>query len=143
MRVLNLKIYVKIYTVFNVKIDVEICIVFNVKIIMFDLSNIIFNSVAGWRSKSSIIHTGNHLLNLLHTENYFRNLIKSDRNQTVFTIFKLIWHKMAFRLIPNRSGNGKYNLIWVWFNNIPKRFLCVCLCNNPRGSKIKWKTFST
>ena len=29
------------------------------------------------------------------------------------------------RLDPNRSENGKYNLISVWINKIPKSFLCV------------------
>ena len=28
----------------------------------------------------------------LHTEKYFRNLIKSNRNQIGFTIFRLIWN---------------------------------------------------
>ena len=27
--------------------------------------------------------------------------------------------------VPNQSENGKYNLISVWFNKIPKIFLCV------------------
>ena len=28
--------------------------------------------------------------------------------------------------VPNQSVNGKYNLISVWFNKIPKSFLNVC-----------------
>ena len=41
-----------------------------------------------------------------------RNLVESTRNQTVFTIFLLIWHQTdTVRLIPNHLGNGKYNLI--------------------------------
>ena len=31
-----------------------------------------------------------------------------------------------FHLVPNLSVHGKYNLISVWFNKIPIRFLCVC-----------------
>ena len=40
-----------------------------------------------------------------------RNLIKSTRNQIVFTILRLIWHQMDVRLVPNQSKNFKYNLI--------------------------------
>ena len=55
----------------------------------------------------------------------FRNIIKSNRNLMVFTIFRLIWNLTDVRLVPNHSGNGKYNLILIRFNNILKRFLCV------------------
>ena len=61
-----------------------------------------------------------------HTENFFRNLIKSNRNQIVSTIFRLIWNTNGrVRLDPNQSENGNYNLISGWFNKISKRFLCV------------------
>ena len=50
-----------------------------------------------------------------------RNLIKSDRNQIVFTIFRL--NQTDVRLI--QSGNGEYNLISVWYNKISRRFLFV------------------
>ena len=53
-----------------------------------------------------------------HTEKSFRNLIKSTRNQIVFTIFRLIWIQTNFRLDLNQSKNGKYNLISGWFNKI-------------------------
>ena len=49
--------------------------------------------------------------NSLHTENFFRNLIKSNRNQIVFTIFRLIWSQTDVRSVSNYSKNGKYNLI--------------------------------
>jgi len=52
----------------------------------------------------------------IDTENSFRNLIKSSRIQIVFTIFQLIWNQTDVRLVPNRSANGKYNRISVWFN---------------------------
>ena len=29
------------------------------------------------------------------------------------------------RLIPNQSENGKYNIILVWLNKIPKSFLSL------------------
>ena len=45
----------------------------------------------------------------LHTEKYFRNLIKSTRNQIVFTIFRLIWNPTDVRLVSNQSENGIYN----------------------------------
>ena len=32
---------------------------------------------------------------------------------------------MDFRLNPNQSENGKYNLILGWFNKISNRILCV------------------
>ena len=53
-----------------------------------------------------------------HTEKYFLNLVELTRNQIVFTIFRLIWIQTGFRLDPNQSENGKYNLISGWFNNI-------------------------
>ena len=62
---------------------------------------------------------------VIHTEKSFRNLIKSSRNQIVFTIFRLIWNKTGVCLDLNQSENGKYNLILGWFNKISKRFLCV------------------
>ena len=61
----------------------------------------------------------------IHTEKYFRNLIKSTRNQIVFTILRLIWNQTDVRLVLNQSENGEYNLILGWFNKIPKRFLCA------------------
>ena len=43
-----------------------------------------------------------------HAENYFRNLVKSNRNQIEFTIFRLIWIQTEVRLESNQSENGKY-----------------------------------
>ena len=59
------------------------------------------------------------------TEKSFRKLIKSNRNQIVFTLYLLIWNQTDVRLDPNQSENGKYNLISLWFNKISKRFVCV------------------
>ena len=36
---------------------------------------------------------------LPHTEKSFRNLIKSNLNQIVFTIFRLIWNQTDLRLV--------------------------------------------
>ena len=66
----------------------------------------------------------------LHTENCFRNLIKSNHNEIVFTIFWLIYKQMDVSLVPNQPEIGKYNLIWGWFDKISKRFLCVCVPSN-------------
>ena len=55
-----------------------------------------------------------------------RNIIKSNRNQIVFIIFRLTWNQTdSVRLVPNQSENGKYNLISVWLNKISIRFLYV------------------
>ena len=47
----------------------------------------------------------------VHIDNFFRNLIKSTRNQIVFTIFQLTWIQTDVRLDTNQSENGQYNLI--------------------------------
>ena len=44
--------------------------------------------------------TGGAIFKSLHTEKTFRNLIESNRNKIVITIFRLIW---------NQTENGKYN----------------------------------
>ena len=61
----------------------------------------------------------------VHTEESFRNLIKSNRNQIAFTIFRLIWNQTDIRLDPNKSENGKYNLFSGWFNKISEIFVWV------------------
>ena len=51
--------------------------------------------------------------NYIRTGNFFPNLVKSNRNQIVFTTFRLIWNQTDVRLVPNQSKKGKYNLISV------------------------------
>ena len=63
----------------------------------------------------------------LHTGKSFRIVIKSTRNQIVFTIIRLIWNQTDVRLFQNQSENGKYNLISGWFNKVQEWFLCVGL----------------
>ena len=59
-------------------------------------------------------------------DNTQRNLLISNGNHIVFTIFQSIWNLTDnIRLDSNKSKNGKNNLIPVWFNMIPKRFFCV------------------
>ena len=54
----------------------------------------------------------------INIEKSLRNLIKTNWNQTVFTIFWLTWNQTYVCLVPNQSENGKYNLIWGWFKKI-------------------------
>ena len=61
----------------------------------------------------------------MHTGKSFRNLIKWNRNQIVFIIFRWICNQTDVRLVPNQTENGIYKLISVSFNKISKRFLCV------------------
>ena len=51
-----------------------------------------------------------------------RNLIKSNRNQIVFTIFWFVWNQTDVRFVSNQLENGKYNLISGWLSKI---FLCA------------------
>ena len=55
-----------------------------------------------------------------YTYKSFQNLIKSNWNEIVFTIFQLIWNKSEYRLVTS-----KYNQISVRFKKIQKWFLCV------------------
>ena len=66
--------------------------------------------------------------NSSHTDKIFRNLIKSNRNQIVFTIFRLIWNQMDIRFILNQSEKGL-----IIFNMISKIFLCVFHVNKYFG----------
>ena len=54
-----------------------------------------------------------------------RNLIKSNQNQIVFAILRLIWIQTDVRLDPNQPENGKYNPITVRIKKISKSLLCV------------------
>ena len=69
----------------------------------------------------------------------FRNFIKSNLNQIVFTIFRL--NQMDVCLV--QSENYECNLISVWFNKIPKRFLCVHLGQKRSGevlfTSLEWQ----
>ena len=61
----------------------------------------------------------------VHTAKPFRSLVKSSRNQILFTIFRLVLNETDICLVPDQSENGKYNLISVRFNKISKIILCV------------------
>ena len=48
----------------------------------------------------------------VHTKKSFRNLIKSNRNKIVFTIFPIALEPNGRPFVaPNKFENGKYNLI--------------------------------
>ena len=70
-----------------------------------------------------------------YTEKYFQNLIKSNRNEIVFTIFRMIWNQTDVLCVPNQSENVHYNLITVWFNKISKK--CLCVYANPSSQKTR------
>ena len=59
----------------------------------------------------------------VHTGKSFRSLIKSNRNQIVFTISRLIWNQTNFRLVRNKFEKHKYNQNLIWLNKIQKIFV--------------------
>ena len=74
---------------------------------------------------------------VLHTNKSVRNLIKSNRNQISFTMYRLVWNQTNGRLVPNQSENGKYNPISVWSNKILERTSpCAWNFNNDRAWTI-------
>ena len=66
-------------------------------------------------------------LSPLYTQKYFWNLIKSNQNQILFTIYRLICNQTDVHLVTNQVKHGKCNLISVCFSKISKIFLCVYL----------------
>ena len=91
---------------------------------------------------SDSIKTFDHFRSKIHTEKSFRNLINSNWNQTVFTIFRMIQNQTDVRLVPNRSVNGYYNMITVWYNKISKLFLCGYDQINFHREKLNPKYFT-
>ena len=61
----------------------------------------------------------------IHAGKYFRNLLESDGDQIVLTIFRLVWNQMDVCLVPDRSEDGECSLSSVEFGVIFGRFLCV------------------
>ena len=59
-----------------------------------------------------------------HTEKYFRDLIKSNRNQIVFIIFRLICNQTNSDRLLFQINRKLVNIVWFWFDLI--RFLCMC-----------------
>ena len=63
----------------------------------------------------------------LHTEKSFRNLIKWNRNQIVFNIFRLIWNQTDSVRLVFQINRKMVNIIWFrfWFSKIWKRYQCA------------------
>ena len=58
-------------------------------------------------------------LNLIfstHAKKQFLNLVESHQILIVDTLFRLIWHQMEFRLVPNQLKNWK-KTIWFWLDS--------------------------
>ena len=55
-------------------------------------------------------------------EKYLLNLLKSNQTRIVISLFRLIWHRMEFRLARNQLDNSKYNLISVNLKRVGKDF---------------------
>ena len=56
---------------------------------------------------------------IIHTEKYFWNFIKSNRNQIVFTIFRLNWNSK--RSVRFKINQKMVNTIWFRFDLIKFR----------------------
>ena len=83
------------------------------------------------------IHIQNINSCIIRAEKSFQIFVKSNRNQTVFTFFRLIWYQIEFRLVTNESGTGKYNLISVLLDKIPRIFLRVYVLG--KDSRTNWR----
>ena len=59
-----------------------------------------------------------------HRGEYFLNRVESHQEWIVFALFRLVWHQMGFRLVPNPSEKCNYNQNFVWFNKVQK---LICL----------------
>jgi len=53
----------------------------------------------------------------------FLNLGYLNQILIIITVFRLIEHQTEFRLFPNQSENGEYNLISVDLPRLSSRFL--------------------
>ena len=78
--------------------------------VLFIWKLIMLQFLCSWRNE------GTRALNAtdpsaIHTEKSFRNIIKSNRNQIVFTIFWLIWNQTEVRLLF-QINRKMVNTIW-------------------------------
>ena len=91
-----------------------------IEIVLFFLMSI--NDILEWLFKCVAFKHG-QMHNLCWTHRiFFQNLIKSTRNQIVFSTFRLIWIQTDVSLDPNQSENAEHNLILGWFNKTSKTF---------------------
>ena len=77
----------------------------------------------------------------IHTEKYFWNLVESNWNWIVITIFRLIWHQIEFSFVSNQSekSNYKYTIqIFVWFKKISVFNLILYSVSKKRRQAFNW-----
>ena len=84
---------------------------------MNSIVHLLFNSK--WIVNVSYWSAGEPDISDVHTDKSFRNLIKSNRNQIVITIFQWIWNQTNLCLVPNPSE--MVNTTWFQFDL--RRFL--------------------
>ena len=73
----------------------------------------------------SLIHTIYIYALTVHTEKSFLSLVKSNIIWTVVTVFRLIWRKSEFRLVPKSSEKCNYSANLVRIYQIQKRFIRI------------------
>ena len=73
---------------------------------------------------------------VLLAENLISKLVKSTKNQIVFTILRLIWYQTECRLVPNESENGKYNQNLVQIKKRFRKGLLVCAVRKRLGLEM-------
>ena len=74
-----------------------------------------------WKTQLFIFRRNCNKYNTLYTQRKFFWILLNYSKISL----RLIWNQTEFRLVPDRSENGKYNLSLVWFNKIQKMTLCV------------------
>ena len=67
-------------------------------------------------SYKQILFLTGRVLTYIHTQKLFRNLIKSNQNQIVFTILRLIWNQTDVHLV--QINHKMVNTIWFQFDLI-------------------------
>ena len=80
-----------------------------------NLNRLIQRRVFEWKKKQN--QNNKQIQCLSHKEKSFRNLVKSNRNQIVFTIFRLIWNQTDVRLLF-QINRKMVNTIWYRFHLI-------------------------
>ena len=79
-----------------------------------------------WKIVIELKNTANeNMIPTLYMEKYFLNLDTLKQIWIVITLFRLIWNQMEFRLVQNKSVNGKYNLITVDLTRFRKKSVCL------------------
>ena len=109
-----------------------------------------FGIICLWCTEGGRVQVGLHdaesfsLLDRLYTQ---RNIFEILLNQPEISFYLPFsdWFETKQTLsfcVPNQLEKGKYNLISVWFNKVPRRFLCV-LEQIYSGQEFMRKNFSS